>query len=114
MIRLNNLSKRFGTVEAVGGVSLEVPSGAFLDLVGPSGCGKSTMLRMLAGLEAPSGGTIEFGGDVVSDGESHWIVEASKRNAGLVFQSYALFPNLTIDKNVAYGLENRKLPRSRS
>ena len=59
MIRLNNLSKRFGTVEAVGGVSLEVPSGAFLVLVGPSGCGKSTMLRMLAGLEAPSGGTIE-------------------------------------------------------
>ena len=110
MIRLNNLSKRFGTVEAVGGVSLEVPSGAFLVLVGPSGCGKSTMLRMLAGLEAPSGGTIEFGGDVVSDGESHWIVEASKRNAGLVFQSYALWPHMTVAGNVDWPLKVAKWP----
>ena len=105
MIRISDLTKRFGAVEAVRGVSLEVPQGAFLVLVGPSGCGKSTMLRMLAGLEAPSGGTIEFGGKVVSDGARHWTVEAAKRNAGLVFQSYALWPHMTVAGNVEWPLK---------
>lgn len=66
MIRIDHLVKRFGASTAVSGVSLEVPKGAFLVLVGPSGCGKSTMLRMLAGLEPPSAGTIEFDGRLVS------------------------------------------------
>jgi len=108
MIRISNLVKRFGEVEAVGGVSLDVPQGAFLVLVGPSGCGKSTMLRMLAGLETPSGGTIAFDGAVVSDGERHWTVEAAKRNAGLVFQSYALWPHMTVAGNVDWPLKVAK------
>ena len=108
MIKISDLIKRFGAVDAVGGVSLEVPQGAFLVLVGPSGCGKSTMLRMLAGLEPPSGGTIEFGGTVVSDGDRHWTVEASKRNAGLVFQSYALWPHMTVAGNVDWPLKVAK------
>ncbi|NIA68478.1 ABC transporter ATP-binding protein [Pelagibius litoralis] len=105
MIRISDLTKRFGAVEAVRGVSLEVPQGAFLVLVGPSGCGKSTMLRMLAGLEAPSGGTIEFDGKMVSDGSREWTVEASRRNAGLVFQSYALWPHMTVAGNVEWPLK---------
>ncbi|WP_299626905.1 ABC transporter ATP-binding protein [Pelagibius sp.] len=105
MIKIVNLAKRFGAVEAVRGVSLEVPEGAFLVLVGPSGCGKSTMLRMLAGLEVPTGGLIAFGGDVVSDGEQRWTIEPAKRNAGLVFQSYALWPHMTVAGNVDWPLK---------
>jgi iron(III) transport system ATP-binding protein len=92
MIRIENLRKSFGTFEAVRGVSLDVPKGSFLVLVGPSGCGKSTMLRMLAGLETPSAGTIAYGGRVVSDGARNWTIEPAKRDNGLVFQSYALWP----------------------
>jgi iron(III) transport system ATP-binding protein len=105
MIRIQSLSKRFATFEAVKSVSLEVPKGAFLVLVGPSGCGKSTMLRMLAGLETPSAGTIAFGDEVVSDGDAGWVIEPSKRNAGLVFQSYALWPHMTVAGNVDWPLK---------
>jgi iron(III) transport system ATP-binding protein len=112
MIRIDNLAKRFGVVEAVGGVSLAVPDGAFLVLVGPSGCGKSTMLRMLAGLEAPSAGTIRFGGEVVSDGSRGWTIEPHRRNAGLVFQSYALWPHMTVSGNVEWPLKVAGLSRA--
>ena len=105
MIRIENLTKTFGTFNAVDHISLEVPQGAFLVLVGPSGCGKSTMLRMLAGLEQPSGGTVQFGDETVSDGDKGWMIDPAKRNTGLVFQSYALWPHMTVAGNVDWPLK---------
>jgi iron(III) transport system ATP-binding protein len=105
MIALEGLGKRFGTTDAVRDVTLSVPEGAFLVLVGPSGCGKSTLLRMLAGLETPSAGTIAFAGDTVSDGDRGWTIEPARRNAGLVFQSYALWPHMTVAGNVDWPLK---------
>ncbi|GLQ52888.1 ABC transporter ATP-binding protein [Devosia nitrariae] len=105
MIRLENLGKSFGKFDAVREVSLEVPKGAFLVLVGPSGCGKSTMLRMLAGLETPTSGRIVFGKDTVSDGEKGWTIDPARRNVGLVFQSYALWPHMTVAGNVDWPLK---------
>ena len=103
MIRLQNISKSFGGTEAVRDVTLEVPAGSFLVLVGPSGCGKSTVLRMLAGLEPPSEGTITFAGQVVS--EPRRLLDPARRNAGLVFQSYALWPHMTVAGNVDWPLK---------
>ena len=105
MIRIQNLTKTFTGFQAVNDISLEVPKGSFLVLVGPSGCGKSTMLRMLAGLELPSGGTVQFGDDVVSDGNRGWMIDPAKRNTGLVFQSYALWPHMTVAGNVEWPLK---------
>lgn len=104
MIRIENLQKRFGAFEAVRGVSLSVPEGAFLVLVGPSGCGKSTMLRMLAGLEMPSDGTVAYHDRVVSNGGLGWMIDPAKRDNGLVFQSYALWPHMTVAGNVDWPL----------
>ncbi len=105
MIRLDNLGKSFGSFDAVTDVCLEVPKGAFLVLVGPSGCGKSTMLRMLAGLEQPTLGQISFDGETVSDGEKGWLIDPARRNVGLVFQSYALWPHMTVAGNVEWPLK---------
>jgi iron(III) transport system ATP-binding protein len=105
MIRIDQLRKAFSAVEAVRGVSLSVPRGSFLVLVGPSGCGKSTILRMLAGLEAPTAGTIAFGDTTVSDGDRNWVIEPARRNAGLVFQSYALWPHMSVAGNVDWPLK---------
>src|SRR5258708_30665134 len=102
---LQGLAKRYGDFNAVREVSLQVADGEFLVLLGPSGCGKTTTLRMVAGFIEPSAGTVLLGGaDVTS-------LPPWKRNAGLVFQSYALFPHLTVAQNVAFGLEMRKLGR---
>ena len=105
MIRIENLTKTFGTFRAVDDISFDVPQGSFLVLVGPSGCGKSTMLRMLAGLELPSGGQVQFDHAVVSDGDQGWMIDPAKRNTGLVFQSYALWPHLTVAGNVDWPLK---------
>ncbi len=105
MIRIENLTKTFGAFQAVDHISLEVSQGSFLVLVGPSGCGKSTMLRMLAGLEQPSGGTVQFGEDIVSDGDRGWTIDPARRNTGLVFQSYALWPHMTVSGNVDWPLK---------
>jgi iron(III) transport system ATP-binding protein len=105
MIEIDTLSKSFGSFEAVKKISIAVPKGAFLVLVGPSGCGKSTMLRMLAGLEKPTGGTISFDGKTVSDGDKGWTIEPAERNTGLVFQSYALWPHMTVAGNVDWPLK---------
>jgi iron(III) transport system ATP-binding protein len=105
MIRIDNLTKSFGGFHAVDHISFEVPQGAFLVLVGPSGCGKSTMLRMLAGLELPNGGTVQFGEDTVSDGNRGWMIDPARRNTGLVFQSYALWPHMTVAGNVDWPLK---------
>jgi iron(III) transport system ATP-binding protein len=105
MLELKNLTKSFGTVTAVDHVALAVPDGAFLVLLGPSGCGKTTLLRMLAGLELPTAGQIVFGDRVVSDGDTSWAVDPAKRNSGLVFQSYALWPHMTVRGNVEWPLK---------
>ena len=90
---------------ALDDVSLDVREGEFLFLLGPSGCGKTTLLRIIAGLEEPSAGqVIQTGVDVTK-------LPPSRRDFGIVFQSYALFPNLTVAQNIAYGLENGRLPK---
>ena len=106
-LRIRELSKRFGDFTAVDRVSLDVHEGEFVCFLGPSGCGKTTLLRAMAGLDPQTHGTIEQAGRDIS------TLPASKRDFGIVFQSYALFPNLTAAKNVAYGLENSGLPRAR-
>ena len=112
MLEIRNLTKRFGDFEAVKDVSLSVPDGAFLVLLGPSGCGKTTLLRMLAGLELPSAGQIVFDDRVVSDGDRNWAVDPAKRNSGLVFQSYALWPHMSVRGNVDWPLKVMKLSKT--
>ncbi len=104
-IELRNVSKSFGNFQAVAGVSLEIADGEFLALLGPSGSGKTTLLRILAGLEFPDGGRVQFDDIDVTD------QPVGAREAGFVFQSYALFRHLTVAKNVAFGLDVR--PRKR-
>ncbi|MFQ5611767.1 MAG: ABC transporter ATP-binding protein [Anaerolineae bacterium] len=101
-IRCQGLSKRFGGVQAVEGVSLALRRGHFLALLGPSGCGKTTTLRLLAGFETPDSGQIEIDETPVSGPGLH--VPPEKRSVGMVFQEYALFPHMTVAENVAYGL----------
>ncbi|WP_245604525.1 ABC transporter ATP-binding protein [Nocardioides aequoreus] len=110
-IRLRRLTRRFGSVTAVDAVDLEVPAGSFLVLLGPSGCGKTTTLRMLAGLESPSGGSIELAGRTVADGDDGRTVAPARRGAGLVFQSYALWPHMTVHANIAWPLKIAKWPK---
>src|SRR6187401_2797015 len=106
-IVLDNVSKVFsGGVRAVDGVSLTIGSGEFLVLVGPSGCGKSTLLRMIAGLEEVTGGTISIGERDVTD------LPPRARDIAMVFQSYALYPHMTVRQNLGYGLKVRKTPKA--
>jgi spermidine/putrescine ABC transporter ATP-binding subunit len=104
-VRLENISKQFGSVLAVDDVSLDVKEGEFFTLLGPSGCGKTTTLRMVAGFYKPDGGTIHFNHTVINDIPPH------KRDTGMVFQNYALWPHMDIFSNVAFGLQMRKIPR---
>ena len=101
-LRCSNLTRRFAGVTAVNGASLEVDTGALLALLGPSGCGKTTLLRLIAGLDRPHAGTIEVDGRVVESTGEH--VPPERREVGLVFQEYALFPHLSVADNVAFGL----------
>jgi len=101
---IDRLSKRYGENSVVKDLSLDIPQGEFLVLLGPSGCGKTTTLRMVAGFIEPSAGSIALGGRDVT------ALPPWRRNTGLVFQSYALFPHLTVEENVAFGLEMRKMP----
>ncbi|HXV92303.1 MAG TPA: ABC transporter ATP-binding protein, partial [Pseudonocardia sp.] len=110
-IRLRGLRKEFGATAAVDGIDLEVPPGAFLVLLGPSGCGKTTTLRMLAGLESPTGGEIRFGDRVVAGSGPE--LPPGRRDAGLVFQSYALWPHMTVRANVEWPLKVARQPRGR-
>ena len=105
-VTLSNIVKRFGSLTAVHPTSLEIEDGTFVTLLGPSGCGKTTNLRMIAGLLDPTEGEILIGGKRVNDVPIH------KRNLGLVFQNYALFPHKTVSENVAFGLKYRNLPQS--
>ncbi len=101
-----NVSQVFGDFTAVDDISLEIPAGRLTTLLGPSGCGKTTSLRMLAGYSQPSSGTIYI------QGEDATRLPPERRGLGMVFQSYALFPHMTVAENVAYGLKLRKLPRA--
>ncbi len=98
-LTLDNLTKSFGTHKAVDGLSLGVEKGEFVSLLGPSGCGKTTTLQMIAGFVEPSGGGI------VLEGRDLLAIKPAKRGLGIVFQSYALFPHMTVTENVAFGLE---------
>src|SRR3954465_4588027 len=104
-IRLERVTKRFGETTAVDALDLEVPRGAFYALLGPSGCGKTTTLRMIGGFEDPTEGRVFLGGDDVTEHPPY------RRDVNTVFQSYALFPHLSVERNVAFGLERRKVSR---
>jgi iron(III) transport system ATP-binding protein len=106
LLSLKNLSKRFDKTQAVNDVSLDVERGEFFGLLGPSGCGKTTTLRMIAGLETPDSGVIEFDGTNITN------LPAERRGFGMVFQNYALFPHLNVLENVAFGLRARHKPRT--
>jgi ABC-type Fe3+/spermidine/putrescine transport system ATPase subunit len=106
-VEIQDVTRRFGAVTAVDGVSLAIGRGEFFALLGPSGCGKTTLLRMIAGLESPDAGAIRIGGNDVTRVPPH------KRPANMVFQQYALFPHLTVAENVGFGLRYKSLPASK-
>src|ERR1700716_1531463 len=104
-VLLRNVIKRYGNYEAVRGISLEIPDTKFVALVGPSGCGKTTTLRMIAGLDDASEGDICIGGRVIND------VAPKNRDIAMVFQSYALYPHMTVFQNMSFGLKLRRVPK---
>jgi iron(III) transport system ATP-binding protein len=109
MVEIEHLYKHFGAETAVQDVNLAVAEGEFVTLLGPSGCGKTTTLRCIAGLERPDGGEIRIGGDVVASAEIGVYLNPEDRNIGMVFQSYAVWPHMTVFDNVAYGLRVRRV-----
>ncbi len=111
-IELRHVNKRFGKVTAVDDLNLVIQPGSFLTLLGPSGCGKTTVLRMIAGLEEPDAGEILIDGRVVFSAREGIFVPPAHRGLGLVFQSYALWPHMTVQQNVAFGLELTKRPKA--
>ena len=106
LVELSKVTKRFGDTEVVKSLDLLVEKGEFLTFLGPSGCGKTTTLRMIGGFEQPTSGTILLAGKVVGN------LPPYKRDVNTVFQSYALFPHMTVAENVAYGLEQKRLPKA--
>src|SRR6184192_1840059 len=106
VLEVRHVSKRYGGTPAVVDISFDVQSGQILALLGPSGCGKTTTLRMIAGFVEPSGGAARIGGIDVT------YLPPWRRNTGMVFQSYALFPHMTVAENVAFGLEMRKVAKT--
>jgi ABC-type Fe3+/spermidine/putrescine transport system ATPase subunit len=109
-IQLKGVSKQYGAVKVVHEINLDVAEGEFIVLLGPSGCGKTTTLRCIAGLENVSGGEILMDGKVISSAEIS--VPPEKREIGMVFQSYAIWPHMTVGENVAFGLKLKKLPKA--
>jgi multiple sugar transport system ATP-binding protein len=106
-LSIRNVHKTFGSVEVLKGINLDIDSGDFTVLVGPSGCGKSTLLNIIAGLEKASAGDIEIGDTVVND------TAPKDRDIAMVFQSYALYPTMTVRQNITFGMECRRVPKAR-
>jgi spermidine/putrescine transport system ATP-binding protein len=104
LLEIRNVTRRFGDFLAVDDVTLSIGTGEFFTLLGPSGCGKTTLLRMIAGFDAPDGG------EIVLDGQSMADVPPEARNIHTVFQSYALFPHMTVADNIAFPLRMAKCP----
>jgi len=111
MILCNDISKQFGTIQAVKGVSLSVAKGEILAILGPSGCGKTTLLRLIAGLERPDAGTVKLDGRLVSSRNE--MAPPASRRLSLIFQDLALWPHMTVTENVAFTLSRNRLSRSR-
>ena len=109
-LKLSGVSKRYGDFSAVDGIDLELQSGEFVSLLGPSGCGKTTTLRMIAGFVDPTAGIIEMDGQVLSSPAGS--VPPDRRQMSMIFQSYAIWPNMTVQQNVAFGLELRRMPKA--
>ena len=107
-IQLEHVTKRWNKFYATEDVSLEIEDNAFITLLGPSGCGKTTILRMIAGLETPTSGKITIGDQVVFDSEQGINIPANKRRVGFLVQNYALWPNMTVQENISFGLQNVK------
>jgi ABC-type Fe3+/spermidine/putrescine transport system ATPase subunit len=112
-VRLDKLRKQFGNAVAVDDVSVEFRDGEMTSVLGPSGCGKTTTLNLIAGFLDPDGGTIHFGDRLIADRARGVTLPPNKRNLGMVFQSYALWPHLSVADNVAYGLRMHKVARAR-
>ena len=110
-IKIENLTKAWGKVKAINNVSLDIEDGSFVTLLGPSGCGKTTTLRSIAGLEEPTAGRISINDRIVFSKKEEIVVDPVKRDIGLIFQSYALWPHMTVYDNIAFGLVMKKLPR---
>src|SRR5438270_14038905 len=106
-VACSNIQKAFGTTKVIYGIDFEIEEGEFMVLVGPSGCGKSTLLRMLAGVEEISDGTIAIDGKVVNE------VESKDRDIAMVFQSYALYPHMTVAQNMGFSLKLRRADTKR-
>lgn len=106
-IKIRDAVKRYGDVTVIAGLSLDIKEGEFFTLLGPSGCGKTTLLRMIAGFNTIEGGDFYFEDKRIND------LDPAKRNIGMVFQNYAIFPHLTVEKNVAFGLKNRKMDKDK-
>ena len=104
-IKIRDAVKKYGDNIIISDLSLDIKEGEFFTLLGPSGCGKTTLLRMIAGFNSIEGGDFYFGDTRIND------MDPAKRNIGMVFQNYAIFPNMTVEDNVAFGLKNRKLPK---
>jgi iron(III) transport system ATP-binding protein len=111
MVRLSGVSRSYGPIKAVRNLDLEVNGGEILALLGPSGCGKTTTLRLIAGFECPDSGTVEVGGRTMAGPGIN--IPPERRRVGMVFQDYALFPHLSVERNVAYGLSNGKNRKGR-
>ena len=107
-IELNHVTKRFGKFVAVDDLSMVIDARSFVTLLGPSGCGKTTTLRMIAGLETPTEGEIIINDKVVFSSEAGIDIPPDKRGVGFLFQNYALWPHMTVYKNISFGLENLK------
>ncbi len=104
-ISIKHAAKQYGKNTVIPDLSLEIPNGKLFTLLGPSGCGKTTLLRMIAGFNSIEGGTFSFNGKVIND------IDPGKRNVGMVFQNYAIFPNMSVRKNVEFGLKRRKFSK---
>lgn len=112
LVQLEQVTRRFGEVVAVDCVSLEISQGEFVAFLGPSGCGKTTTLRLIAGLDVADAGEIRLAGQLVSSSRSNLFVPPQRRNVGLVFQSYALWPHMTVFQNVSFGLRVQRRSRT--